>query len=144
MAATPAQTNATNYRPSKGTLTVNGVNVEGIATGGVSFSFTDDLNMVTTGIDGSWIFTTKEACAGSCTVNLLQTSPSIPLFNALLFANKYNDSGTFLMVWRSDTGKEVVTMAAARFQKQPDMAFADSPSDRVYTIISGNMEVTEG
>lgn len=142
MPANLAQTNATNYRPAKGTLTINGVVVEGLAPGGVQFTFMDDLNSVTTGLDGTWIFTTKEACAGSATINVLQTAPCIPMFNALLFANKFNDSGTFLLTYTSDDSKIVITMAAARFTKQPDLTFSDSPTDRTYTAISGNMEVT--
>lgn len=141
MAQAPAQTNIGNYRPARAVLIVNGIQVEGISSGGVVFSFTDDLNSVMSGLDGSWMFTTKEAFAGTCTINLMHTSPAIPIFNALLAANKYNDSGTFLLVYKSESGKEIITMPAARFAKQPDMTFADSPSDRVYTVISGNMEV---
>lgn len=97
----------------------------GVAEEGLSFVFNEDKNTMSIGADGSGMHTLNAGSGGVVTVNLLKTSPTNALLDAMYNAQRLNSAGwgRNIITGRHTVLGDTILCTGVAFKKHPDVTY---------------------
>lgn len=109
---------------------------------GITVSFGEAKNTMTTGADGEVMHSLHAGKSGTVTVNLLKTSPTNKKLNLAYNAQSLSSAlwGNNVIVIRNKNSGDIITARTCAFQKHPDSVYAKAGNTNAWVFDAGKID----